>query len=98
MCYIVVRRIREVCETNQGGENVNLDFLFILLVSGRDYYHTCYCLSGLSIAQHSPNGKKDILGIPENELAEIDPVYNIGPDKVRKIKTYFANKQNGGKK
>ena len=23
----------------------------------RDYYHTCYCLSGLSVAQHFADGK-----------------------------------------
>lgn len=32
----------------------------------RDYYHTCYCLSGLSIAQHSDEGGPWVLGPPSN--------------------------------
>lgn len=35
-----------------------------------DAYHTCYCLSGLSIAEHS-------IPLPRSELANIDPVLNI---------------------
>lgn len=37
----------------------------------RDFYHTCYCLSGLSIAQHFGSGAMlhdVILGVPENIL------------------------------
>ena len=30
----------------------------------RDFYHTCYGLSGLSIAQHCPNNSTQILGDP----------------------------------
>ncbi|KAK3517040.1 hypothetical protein QTP70_033842 [Hemibagrus guttatus] len=58
----------------------------------RDFYHTCYCLSGLSIAQHF--GNKDlhrelILGRDENRLAPTHPVYNICPEKVAKAIQYF---------
>eukprot|EP00064_Thunnus_orientalis_P001298 superscaffoldBa00000088_g1300 len=51
----------------------------------RDFYHTCYCLSGLSIAQHFGNmdfHHETILGREENRLAPTHPVYNICPEKV----------------
>ncbi|XP_060772315.1 protein farnesyltransferase subunit beta [Neoarius graeffei] len=58
----------------------------------RDFYHTCYCLSGLSIAQHF--GNKDlhnelVLGQDENRLAPTHPVYNICPEKVAQAIQYF---------
>ncbi|XP_062857528.1 protein farnesyltransferase subunit beta isoform X1 [Trichomycterus rosablanca] len=58
----------------------------------RDFYHTCYCLSGLSIAQHF--GNKDlhnelVLGKEENRLAPTHPVYNIGPEKVAQAFQHF---------
>lgn len=37
----------------------------------RDFYHTCYCLSGLAIAQHFGSGnlhQEVVLGVPENRL------------------------------
>nr|CAD7200740.1 unnamed protein product [Timema douglasi] len=34
----------------------------------RDIYHTCYTLSGLSVAQHSPGGKLCVVGGDRNEL------------------------------
>ena len=34
----------------------------------RDYYHTCYTLSGLSVAQHLPCDRTAVLGDPENIL------------------------------
>lgn len=37
----------------------------------RDFYHTCYCLSGLAIAQHFGSGDlhhEVVLGVPENRL------------------------------
>ncbi|KTG43806.1 hypothetical protein cypCar_00020409 [Cyprinus carpio] len=58
----------------------------------RDFYHTCYCLSGLSIAQHF--GNKDlhnelIIGRDENRLAPTHPVYNICPEKVAQAIEHF---------
>lgn len=41
----------------------------------RDFYHTCYCLSGLSIAQHFGSGAMlhdVVLGVPENALVRQD--------------------------
>lgn len=30
-----------------------VSFIYVFFCRGRDYYHTCYALSGLSIAQHN---------------------------------------------
>ncbi|KAF0023715.1 hypothetical protein F2P81_024345 [Scophthalmus maximus] len=59
---------------------------------GKDFYHTCYCLSGLSIAQHFGNmdlHHELILGKEENRLAPTHPVYNICPDKVSQALQHF---------
>ncbi|XP_035534183.1 LOW QUALITY PROTEIN: protein farnesyltransferase subunit beta [Morone saxatilis] len=58
----------------------------------RDFYHTCYCLSGLSIAQHFGNmdlHHEMILGKEENRLAPTHPVYNICPEKVSQALQHF---------
>ncbi|KAI3364152.1 hypothetical protein L3Q82_010968 [Scortum barcoo] len=58
----------------------------------RDFYHTCYCLSGLSIAQHFGNMELHhelILGKEENRLAPTHPVYNICPEKVAQALQHF---------
>merc|ERR1712154_658866 len=44
-----------------------------------DYYHTCYGLSGLSVAQHY-DGK--LLGPSTNKLEAIDAVYGIEESKL----------------
>ncbi|KAL2897424.1 Protein farnesyltransferase subunit beta [Bienertia sinuspersici] len=51
---------------------------------GRDFYHTCYCLSGLSVCQHislrdadcSP-AVKEVLGPYSNLLEPTHPLYNV---------------------
>lgn len=43
-------------------------FICLLLCRPRDVYHTCYTLSGLSIAQHPPVGKPDVIGSYDNLL------------------------------
>ncbi len=70
----------------------------------RDYYHTCYCLSGLSVAQHFHRGRlavKHVIGDPENEVKPTHPVYNIGLDAAISAQQYFTqqpvpNKENKG--
>lgn len=60
----------------------------------RDYYHTCYSLSGLSLAQHGWN--PDAVGPvpfevgPGNLLVELDPRYNVSSAKARKAERFFA--------
>ncbi len=44
-----------------------------------DYYHTCYCLSGLSSAQHASNC---VLGPHDNLLRRADPFVNVVEDKL----------------
>lgn len=58
----------------------------------RDFYHTCYCLSGLSVAQHFGNmdlHHELIVGQEENRLAPSHPVYNICPEKVARAIQHF---------
>jgi protein farnesyltransferase subunit beta len=45
----------------------------------RDFYHTCYCLSGLSSAQHygGGGGGGGGVGPPANTLAPADPLLNV---------------------
>jgi len=62
-----------------------------------DYYHTCYCLSGLSISQHNPihhEPSTTVLG-PSNKnlLRQINPLYNITQDAVDKSIEYFREKE-----
>jgi len=42
-----------------------------------DFYHTCYALSGLSMAQHCDKSSPQILGDPLNLLERNDPLYNL---------------------
>ena len=58
----------------------------------RDFYHTCYCLSGLSVAQHfvhKNQSKLTIVGGQENHLAPIHPVFNIGVHCAAQALAYF---------
>merc|ERR1711915_1154581 len=46
----------------------------------RDFYHTCYTLSGLSVAQHYSYLSQDslsVLGNPKNVVEPTHPVYNV---------------------
>ncbi|RVE40150.1 hypothetical protein evm_015199 [Chilo suppressalis] len=56
----------------------------------RDIYHTCYTLSGLSVAQHG-TGLQDIfvVGAPSNELNRIHPLHNVAPHLVYNTAHYF---------
>jgi protein farnesyltransferase subunit beta len=60
----------------------------------RDYYHTCYNLSGLSVAQHC-GGLSDTehaasFGHSSSIVATTHPCYNIQRDRVKKITSHFA--------
>lgn len=52
-----------------------------------DYYHTCYCLAGLNVAQNEPGAS--ISGQAKNRLRPIDPVFNLLPAKIVRIQDYF---------
>eukprot|EP00887_Chlorella_sp_A99_P006625 scaffold3.g6625.t1 len=52
-----------------------------------DYYHTCYCLSGLSSSQHYSGV---VLGGPANKLRRADPLCNVVADRVAEAVAFFA--------
>lgn len=54
-----------------------------------DYYHTCYCLSGLSAVQHAAGGT-GVLGAPSNQLERVDPLVNLMEERVAEAAAYFA--------
>lgn len=59
----------------------------------RDFYHTCYCLSGLSIAQHFGSGAMlhdVVLGVPENALVSQDGMLNTLLHRVPRIGDFRA--------
>eukprot|EP00238_Polyblepharides_amylifera_P005133 CAMPEP_0196596958 /NCGR_PEP_ID=MMETSP1081-20130531/88757_1 /TAXON_ID=36882 /ORGANISM="Pyramimonas amylifera, Strain CCMP720" /LENGTH=417 /DNA_ID=CAMNT_0041922175 /DNA_START=128 /DNA_END=1378 /DNA_ORIENTATION=+ len=57
----------------------------------RDFYHTCYCLSGLSVAQHSSgDGKPDVLGPKRNLLERTNCLLNILDGKLEKAHAFYA--------
>ncbi|KNC48295.1 farnesyltransferase [Thecamonas trahens ATCC 50062] len=56
-----------------------------------DYYHTCYNLAGLSVAQHNSDGSLTIVGSPFNLLQPVDPVYAISQNKAIQAVRYFAD-------
>jgi len=54
-----------------------------------DYYHTCYCLSGLSAAQHFGGGRKS--GSQNDRLAKADPLCNVVESKLREALTNYES-------
>ncbi|CAH0480723.1 unnamed protein product [Peronospora belbahrii] len=59
----------------------------------RDHYHSCYCLSGLSVAQHGDAaGEPVVYGDASNLVKRTHPAYNIGYDKAIKTIEYFKAK------
>jgi prenyltransferase beta subunit len=62
--------------------------------ASRDLYHTCYCLAGLSLAQHDSYGRYDpawVLGAtPNNLVAPIHPAYCLRYERVAAAKAFFA--------
>ncbi|CAK1550512.1 unnamed protein product [Leptosia nina] len=56
----------------------------------RDIYHTCYTLSGLSVAQHGTGaGEATVVGSPRNELHRTHPLHNIAPHLAYNALHYF---------
>jgi protein farnesyltransferase subunit beta len=64
---------------------------------GRDYYHTCYSLSGLSGCQYSSAEDEDSLPLPSsvvgphsNLLEPIHPLFNVVLEKYYEAHEFFA--------
>uniref|UniRef100_A0A1D1Z4B7 Protein farnesyltransferase subunit beta n=1 Tax=Anthurium amnicola TaxID=1678845 RepID=A0A1D1Z4B7_9ARAE len=63
----------------------------------RDHYHSCYCLSGLSLCQYSwsknvngPPLPNTVLGPYSNLLEPIHPLHNVILDKYYKVHEFFS--------
>jgi protein farnesyltransferase subunit beta len=59
-----------------------------------DFYHTCYCLSGLSLAQYDYTDDyqaipSQIVGPETNRLPPTHPVHNLRPERVAHMIDYF---------
>ena len=59
---------------------------------GRDFYHSCYCLSGLSIAQHygGKNKSRTALSTDHTKTHQTHPCYNIRVEHVAFCQSYFS--------
>ena len=58
----------------------------------RDFYHTCYNLSGLSIVLSSQTESEQCFGHPSNQehLGQTHPLYNIRVERVQKIQELLS--------
>ncbi|XP_004489283.1 protein farnesyltransferase subunit beta [Cicer arietinum] len=63
----------------------------------RDHYHTCYCLSGLSLCQYSWSKRPDspplpkvVMGPYSNLLEPIHPLFNVVLERYREAHKFFA--------
>ena len=59
----------------------------------RDYYHTCYSLSGMSLAQHgyNPDAEPMVVGPKDlNLLVKVDPLHNVSCEKSDRAKAHFG--------
>lgn len=63
----------------------------------RDFYHTCYCLSGLSVCQYislkdadSLPTAQEVLGPYSNLLEPIHPLYNVVLDRYYNVHEFFS--------
>ena len=54
-----------------------------------DYYHTCYCLAGLSVSQHSSG---IVLGPPTNLLTKTDLLCNVVVDRLEAAVQHFGGR------
>lgn len=60
-----------------------------------DFYHSCYCLSGLASTQRplvveAASGDAPALGA--SAVCAIDPLHNVGAGKPERMRAYFRNK------
>ncbi len=55
-----------------------------------DFYHSCYCLSGLAAAQHLPGSC--VLGPAGNELARADPLMNVLEERVQQARAFYTGR------
>lgn len=71
------------CQVSQGG-------LIDKPLKNRDYYHTCYALSGLSISQHQcGNDATNICNYDDSLVNLTHPLFNISPSGVKRANIFF---------
>jgi protein farnesyltransferase subunit beta len=59
--------------------------------SFRDFYHSCYNLSGLSVTQYGRSSGAPAFGHAQlSRVAQTHPVYNIRIDRVSKVLAHFS--------
>lgn len=90
-CY--VHKVRKECERDTVSK-ISLSYYFDEDIQGglrdkpskgRDFYHSCYNLSGLSVAQHCDNGE-EMFGDPkQTRVARSHPCYNIRVERVKTV-------------
>ncbi|ONI19544.1 hypothetical protein PRUPE_3G284100 [Prunus persica] len=63
----------------------------------RDFYHTCYCLSGLSVCQHMWSDEEDspvlpraLMGSYSNLLEPIHPLFNVVLEQYHEAREFFT--------
>lgn len=63
----------------------------------RDHYHSCYCLSGLSLCQYSLSKRPDspplpkvVMGPYSNLLEPIHPLFNVVLERYREAHEFFS--------
>lgn len=59
-----------------------------------DFYHTCYCLSGLAVCQH--HAKMTLGPRANNTLCETDVCLNVQPSKLRDALLFYAEQDAAG--
>lgn len=70
------------CQESTGG-------LFDKPGKRRDFYHTCYSISGLSLAQNNVTSKNIVGNSKQNKLFHIHPLYNIDVSAVKFTEEFF---------
>lgn len=75
------RYILECCQVGNGGLRDKPGV-------GRDLMHSCYALSGLSVAQHYGNAT---VSPASNRVERINVVYNLREDKLQRAMQFFDN-------
>lgn len=75
--------------------------------AGPDFYHSCYCLSGLSTSQHSTAHRtidelfpedqvhRLVVGDPDNLLEPVNAVFNVTLRAARAIRDHFGKGEGG---
>ncbi|CAF3957241.1 unnamed protein product [Rotaria magnacalcarata] len=59
-----------------------------------DFYHTCYCLSGLSLFQDDGQDQTTaVCGGDSNALRNTHPLFNIGPECAREAMDHYSKQK-----